>query len=44
MNKELTLEQKRKVEKSQNIVLAVLVVFVFLNIWILLWFVFSMRP
>jgi hypothetical protein len=40
----LTLEQKRKVEKSQNIVLAVLVVFVFLNIWILLWFVFSMRP
>lgn len=44
MDKELTLEQKRKVEKSQNIVLMVLMVFVFLNIWILLWFVFAMRP
>jgi hypothetical protein len=32
MNKELTLKQKKKVEKSQNIVLAVLVFFVFINI------------
>ncbi len=44
MNKELTLEQKKKVEKSQNIVLAVLVFFVFINIWILIWFIFAMRP
>ncbi|HRX64082.1 MAG TPA: hypothetical protein P5060_03200 [Candidatus Absconditabacterales bacterium] len=44
MNKQLTPEQEKKIKKSQNIVLIVLVFFVLLNIGIFMWFLMSQRP
>jgi flagellar basal body-associated protein FliL len=41
--REFTPEEKKKLKKSQNIILAVLVVFVLLNIGIFMWFIIRQK-
>ena len=42
--REFTPQEKEKLKKSQNIILAVLVVFVLVNIGIFMWFLLSQTP